>query len=130
MSARGFCQKRASFMRRDAERISDIIEAAAQIALYAQDRTATDFAIDRLFQDAVIRQLTIVGEAATQLSPEFKLSHPEIPWQQIAGFRNRIVHDYFGFNLDTAWQVATASLPELAGVLKPILSSMFPDFPV
>jgi len=73
--------------------------------------------------------LTIVGEASTKLSREFTSRHPEIPWQQIAGFRNRIVHDYFGFNLDTAGQIATVSLPKLAALLSPILTLEFPDVP-
>lgn len=57
------------------------------------------------------------------LSAEFKVGHSGIPWQEIAGFRNRIVHDYFGFNLDTAWQVATISLPILREQILLILAS-------
>jgi len=98
-------------MRRDAERISDIIEACALVAAYLEPRTSADFVADSLFRDAVVRQLTIVGEAATKLSLTFKARHAEIPWLEIAGFRNRIVHDYFGLDLDTAWQVATVDLP-------------------
>ena len=105
------------------------MEASAQVALYVRLRTLNDFTCDRIFQDAVLRQLTIVGEASTKLSREFTSRHPEIPWQQIAGFRDRIVHDYFGFNLDTAWQIATVSLPELAALLSPILMLEFPDAP-
>jgi uncharacterized protein with HEPN domain len=56
---------------------------------------------------------------------EFKQT-TQIPWPEIAGFRNRIVHDYFGFNLDTAWQVATVHLPELGAQLFRILSDEFP----
>ena len=100
-------------MRRDAERISDIIDACAVVARYIESRTAADFVNDRMFQDAVVRQLTIVGEAATNLSAEFRVKHPEIPWPEISGFRNRIIHDYFGIDLDTAWKVATDDLPDL-----------------
>ena len=105
------------------------MEASAQVALYVRLRTLNDFTFDRIFQDAVLRQLTIVGEASTKVSREFTSRHPEIPWQQIAGFRNRIVHDYFGFNLDTAWQIETVSLPELAALLNPILILEFLDAP-
>src|SRR6266568_393562 len=114
-------------MRRDSERIADIIEACALIADYLESRTSVDFVLDSLFRDAVVRQLTIVGEAAVNLSSDFKDRHPEIPWQEIAGFRNRIVHDYFGFNLDTAWHVATISLPLLNEQLSKILADDFPD---
>src|SRR5258708_2699058 len=112
-------------MRRDFERISDIIEACAVVASYLGSRTSVDFLLDSLFRDAVIRQLTIVGEAATSLSSTFKARHPGIAWHEIAGFRNRIVHDYFGFNLDTAWQVATRDLPELNAELSSILADEF-----
>jgi uncharacterized protein with HEPN domain len=114
-------------MRRDAERISDIVEACALIAKYVESRTSVDFMLDSLFRDAVVRQLTIACEAAVNLSSDFKGRHPKIPWQEIAGFRNRIVHDYFGFNLDTAWQVATRSLPVLGGQLATILADDFPN---
>ena len=114
-------------MRRDSERIAEITEACAKIAHYIQARTSVDFIFDDLFRDAVVRQLTIVGEAAVNLSSEFKARHPEIPWQEIAGFRNRIVHDYFGFNLDTAWLVATVSLPILNEQLSVIARADFPD---
>jgi uncharacterized protein with HEPN domain len=72
-----------------------------------------------------MRQLTIVGEAAVALSLGFKEAHPEIPWTHIGGFRNRIVHDYFGFNPDTAWQVATVALAELANQAREILAVEF-----
>lgn len=116
-------------MRRDSQRIADILEASAQVALYIRSRTLDDFTVNRIFQDAVLRQLTIVGEASTNLSEDFTSRHPEIPWAQIAGFRNRIVYDYFGFNLDTAQQIATVARPELAAVLNPILALEFPDAP-
>jgi uncharacterized protein with HEPN domain len=73
-------------MRRDAERVSDILREGIRIAGYIDGRTAADFIADVLFQDAVVRQLTVVGEASINLSPEFKARHPEIPWPNIAGF--------------------------------------------
>ncbi len=114
-------------MRRDEERISDILEACARIEQYVESKSAVDFFVESLLQDAVMRQLTIVGEVAVSLSAEFKAGHPGIPWPEIAGFRNRIVHDYFGFNLDTASMVATKSLPILREQLTTILNQTFPD---
>lgn len=114
-------------MRRDSERIADIVEACALIGNCLESRTPVDFTLDSLFWDAVVRQLTIAVEAAVNLSSDFESKYPEIPWQEIAGFRNRIVHDYFGFNLDTAWQVATRSLPVLAEQLSTILRDDFLD---
>jgi uncharacterized protein with HEPN domain len=76
-----------------------------------------------------LSQLTVVGGASTKLSREFTSRYPEIPWQQIARFRSRIAHDYFGFNLNTAWQIATVALPELTALLNPILTLGFPEAP-
>lgn len=112
-------------MRRDPERIADIVEAAGQIAEYLRSCSQADFFASPLLQDAVLRQLMIVGEAAINLSAEFKARHTDIQWRKIAGFRHRIVHDYFGFDLDTAWTIATASLPELREQLTRILKSEF-----
>lgn len=112
-------------MRRDAQRLSDIVEAAAKVASYVATRTPVDFILDEYFQDAVLRQLTIAGEAASKLSADFRAKHSAIPWKQIVGFRQKIVHDYFGFNLDTAWNIATVGLPELAARLTEILDTDF-----
>ena len=116
-------------MRRDFQRLSDIVEAAAKIAEYVTSRTATDFINDQFFQDAVLRQLTIVGEAASKLSADFRADHDAIPWKAIIGFRQRIVHEYFGLNLDTAWRITTVALPELAAQITEILAAEIPcDF--
>ena len=72
-------------------------------------------------QDAVIRNLTIIGEAAGQVFEPFMAAHPEIPWQQMAGMRNILVHRYFGVDLGEVWQTATGDLPGLRNVLAPLL---------
>ncbi len=61
----------------------------------------------------VSRNLETIGEAARQLPEEFKLRHPAIAWRPVAGLRNRIVHDYFGLDLEIIWQVLKSALPEL-----------------
>ena len=68
---------------------------------------------DDLVIDAVARNLEIIGEAARQLPEEFKQIHTQIPWNQIAGLRNRIVHDYFGLDLEIIWEIIQHDLPEL-----------------
>jgi uncharacterized protein with HEPN domain len=93
-------------MRRDSERLADIMEACASVSEYLESRSSMDFLSDNLFRDAVIRQLTIVGEAAANVSPELKARHPEIP--------------------DTAWQVAARHLPELHAQVAAILADDFP----
>jgi uncharacterized protein with HEPN domain len=68
---------------------------------------------DDLVIDAVARNLEIIGEAVRQLPEDFRQVHPEIPWTQIAGLRNRIVHDYFGLDLEIIWQIIQHDLPRL-----------------
>ena len=114
-------------MRRDSQRLSDIVAAGSQIALYIESRTAMDFITDQYFQDAVLHQLTIVGEAASKLSTGFRFNHSAVPWTRIIGFRQRIVHDYFGFNLDTAWRIAKVAVPELTVQVAEILATEFVD---
>lgn len=71
------------------------------------------FLADEKTVDAVARNLEIIGEAVRWLPDDLKRRHHEIPWDQIAGLRNRIVHDYFGLDLEIIWQVLQTSLPEL-----------------
>lgn len=63
--------------------------------------------------DAVARNLEIIGEAVRQLPDGFKSTHPDIPWSQIAGMRNRIVHEYFRLDLEIIWQIVHEDLPDL-----------------
>ena len=80
-------------MRRDGLRLRDIVEAAGTVADYLAGVTQEQFFAPGLIQDAILRQLIVAGEAAYKTSPEFQQWHPEIPWQKIAGFRHRAVHD-------------------------------------
>jgi len=93
--------------------LGDIIESVRKIDRYRAGLSKSDFLIDDKTSDAVIRNLEIIGEAVRQLPSEFKDSHTGIPWSQIAGLRNRIVHDYAGVDLELVWEIVEGSLPEL-----------------
>ena len=80
------------------------------------------FLTDELVIDGVARNLEIIGEAARQLPEEFRRAHPQIPWTQIAGLRNRIVHDYFGLDLEIIWQIIQHDLPELEKEIRALQS--------
>jgi uncharacterized protein with HEPN domain len=71
------------------------------------------FLNDPKTQDAVIRNLEILGEAAKRVSEEFRLAHKTIPWKSMAGVRDRLIHDYFGVNLDIVWQISKVELPKV-----------------
>ena len=69
------------------------------------------FLTDRKTQDAVVRNLQVIGEAIKQLSGTVKQSHPDIPWKSIAGMRDKLIQDYFGINLELVWEVVEKHLP-------------------
>jgi uncharacterized protein with HEPN domain len=99
-------------MRDDHGRVLDIIEAIARIEKVSS-RGRDLFFQDEMVQVWVIHHLQIIGEAVRGISPEFKSSHPEIPWVEIIGMRNILVHHYFGIDRDAVWKVVEHDLPLL-----------------
>lgn len=107
-------------MRDDRGRLADILEAIERIAKYASQGRET-FLTDELVQNWVINHIQIIGEAARALSAGFKEKHPELPWSEIVGMRNILVHDYFGINLDEVWNVVERDLPEFKHKIEAIM---------
>jgi uncharacterized protein with HEPN domain len=77
--------------------------------------------------DAVIRNLTVIGEAANRLPQEFKDRSVDVPWHRIVGLRHRVVHDYFDVDLDLVWAIVETELPQLAAQLSDIQTSAHTD---
>ena len=98
-------------------RLQDILDAIDRISSYVEGMTYEDFLADRKTQDAVTRNVEIIGEAARSLSEQFKQEHSSIPWQDIVGMRNVIVHHYFGVLPDVVWDVIENELPTLRSQL-------------
>jgi len=94
--------------------LDDIMEAAERIATYTAGMDRADFISSGMAADAVVRNLEIIGEAANRLPTEFTDKHPEIEWRKIIGLRHRIVHDYFGVDLDMIWAIIRRDLPDFA----------------
>ena len=88
---------------------------------YTQGVDARRFEDDEILQDAVIRQVQIIGEAARALSPETKSENPHIPWQGMIGLRNRLVHHYFGIDVPLVWEVVERDIPNLITLIEPIV---------
>ncbi len=107
--------------RGDIEFLSDIQEAIRRIGLYAQDTDYENFLEDIKTQDAVIRNLEIIGEAAKNISDDFKGKYPRIPWKDLAGIRDKLVHHYFGVNLEVVWYIIQDDLPPLKEEIRRIL---------
>jgi len=93
--------------------IEDIIDSTKKILNYTKNLSFDDFSNDSKTIDAVIRNFEIIGEAANRLPESFKDEHPTIDWHRIRGFRNRIVHHYFGIDYSIVWQIKESFLPEL-----------------
>lgn len=108
--------------RDDVAFLQDMIEACDAIIEYTSDVTYDIFSRDRKTVDAVIRRFTILGEAATQISKEFRAQYPEISWRDASDMRNVLVHFYHGADLKTVWDTAKNDLPVLMKKLKDIFS--------
>lgn len=93
--------------------IEDILTSAEKIQRYTAEMTFEQFTLDEKTSDAVARNFEIIGEAANRLPNEFKAQYPNIDWDRIRGFRNRIVHDYFGIDYSIVWKIIESYLPEL-----------------
>lgn len=98
--------------------IEDILAAIRKIERYTSGMDKALFLNDDKTVDAVVRNMEVIGEAARQLPEDFIAQYPEVPWRQIAGLRNRIVHEYFGLDLEIIWQVIRHDLPQLQARLE------------
>ena len=107
----------------DAVYLNHILDAISQIESYTADLSYETFTQDRLVQDGVIRQLEIIGEACRALSSEFRAQNPDLPWNQIVGLRNRLIHAYFDINLGIIWDIVQADLPPLKSRIRALLDS-------
>jgi uncharacterized protein with HEPN domain len=107
--------------RTDRDSLSDIQEAVRRITVYTTVMTYEAFMADTRTQDAVIRNLEIIGEATKNLSAELRAKYPDIPWKGMAGVRDRLIHHYFGVNLDIVWHIITTELPDVTSRIKEIL---------
>jgi uncharacterized protein with HEPN domain len=99
--------------RSDKLLLEDILESIDSILEYTSDISIERFLADKKTKDAVVRNFEIIGEAANKLSKGMKESNQQIDWAGLIGFRNVIVHDYFGIDYDVVWNIKTNHLPKL-----------------
>ena len=100
-------------MRRDQQRLSDILEALDWIAKSIADRTEAEFLADETLCYTVAQRLTVIGEAVARLTPAITARHNSVPWPDIVALRNILVHEYFGIHWPLVWQTAFDHAPVL-----------------
>ena len=108
-------------MRRDDAWLLDMLLAARRAVRFAAPLTFSEFENDDLHQLAILKAVEIIGEAASRISEETKAGHPDIPWTEIIGMRNRLVHGYFAIRLDRVWQTVQDDLPPLIAQIEPLV---------
>jgi uncharacterized protein with HEPN domain len=99
-----------------------ILDAINTVEEYLQDVSESQFNGTRLLQDGVIRQIEIVGEAARHISKDIRRTYSEVPWQDVTGMRDKLIHDYFGVDIEKVWLTTQEDLPvlkrQVIGILK------------
>lgn len=105
-------------MRDPEASLIDIVVYSRRALSYLEDVSAEEFALDIRVQDQVIRCLTVIGEAARQTPDAARSAHPQVPWIQMVGMRNRLAHEYDGIDSDTVWVTVQRDLPMILAELE------------
>lgn len=108
-------------MNRDQAYLLDIANACKTILELTQDIDQTEFLEDKRTHLATLYELTVIGEVVKRLSNEFRQSNPEIPWKQIAGMRDKLIHNYNQIDLELTWDVVESSIPQLLVFINSLL---------
>ena len=110
-------------MSRDRMYLEHILDCIERIEAYTHDGRDA-FLASTMIQDAVIRNFEIIGEATKRLTPTVSLSHPEIQWRRMAGFRDMLIHQYMGVDLKTVWNVVERDLPTIKAALIDMVAAL------
>ena len=104
--------------------LKHVQDAIKQIGIYLDGISTEEFSETQLLQDDVVRQLEIIGEACTKVSELTQEAYPQVPWGQIIGLRNRLIHAYFSVNLQTVWEITEIDLPPLKIEIDQIINDL------
>jgi len=100
--------------------IEHILYSISKINIFTKNSNFLDFLENEMIQDAVIRNIEIIGEATKKISKQLKSRYPEIPWKEMAGMRDKFIHDYLGVDVEVVWQTIKVDIPELEKLLKKV----------
>lgn len=107
-------------IKNDRVYLEHILEAIGKIENFTIEISRFDFDRNVMIQDAVIRNIEIIGEATKKITKQFTQSHPEIPWQDMAGMRDKLIHDYLDVDIDVVWKTIEVDLPLLKELISKI----------
>ena len=110
-------------MRREELYLHDIFDAADAIQRFLNDNDEEEFSSNEMRRSAVLQKLLIIGEAAARLPDSFTGKYPAVPWSDMVGFRNIVVHEYFSVNWSIVWTTATQDVPQLQAHVARILAA-------
>lgn len=111
-------------MNKDKAYLKDILDAISDIEVFIANINEAEFHKNKEKKYAVVRALEIIGEAAKNLSRELRAKHKQIPWKEIAGMRDKLIHGYFGIKWELVWETVKNKIPELKNQLLKILSEL------
>ena len=103
-------------------RIQDILECISRIDSYTTGMTYPAFRDNQLVIDAVVRNLEVIGEAANHVPAEVQLRFPDLPWAEMRGIRNLLIHEYFGVSVEIVWKTVRENLPSIVPGLQELLT--------
>ncbi len=106
-------------MSRDDATVTDLLGAASRIGRFVAGMTRDAFLEDEKTRSAVLHELLVIGEAAKRLSGAFRSANPRLPWRQMAGMRDKLIHAYDAVDLEEVWRTATVDVPAIAAAMSP-----------
>lgn len=108
----------------DRVRLQHMLDAVLEVIEFTHGKERSDLDDDRKLKHALVRLLEIIGEAANGMSSSIKEEYPDIPWKEMIGMRNRLIHGYFDVDLDIVWQTVSKDIPPLKPLLENVIDEL------